>query len=145
MSKVFLLQKLPMPIAYCAFLMTCSAFWQYQQAGMSGISCLICDQTVSIVEFCLYCWINLDYLSSKISVLFSPRFTDSRPCILQWADIHMLCMGCRRYDMVFWWDSWMQYHVGLISWWIAIGDDMIRLCASLNCSLMSCSSRIMNA
>ena len=80
--------------------------------------------------------------SSKISVLFSPRFKDSRPCILQWADIHMLCMGCRRYDMVFWWDSWMQYHVGLISWWIAIGDDMIWLCASLNCSLMSCSSRI---
>ena len=44
-------------LAYCAFLMTCSPFWQYQQAGICGMSCLIDDLTVLIVEFCIYCWI----------------------------------------------------------------------------------------
>ena len=62
-----LLQGIQLRYADCAFLMTCSAFCQYQQAGMSGISCLICNRTVSIVDFCLYCWINLDYIFWKVA------------------------------------------------------------------------------
>ena len=43
---------------------------QYQ-AEISGISCLICDQIVSIVDFCLYCWINLDYIPFYYPVSFA--------------------------------------------------------------------------
>ena len=59
-------------------------------------------------------------------------------------ELMSICYVCGGYDMAWYFNEMVEYNIEIV-WYHGeslIGDDMIWLCASLDCSLMSCSSRI---